>query len=124
MKRFLSGICVVIIMTFILCSCKSKEEKVIDHLNNLAEKVEKDSSGWDGDQWADALEELEKIHSDMSDCCFTSQQLQDLGEVEGKLMHVMITNGAESVGKGMNSFLEGAGSFVEGFQEGFREESE
>ena len=124
MKKYFPAICLIVIATLVLCYCKSKEEKVIDQLNNLVENVEKNSSDWDSDQWADAFEELEKIHSDMSDCDFTNQQLKELGEVEGRLTSVMITNGAESLGKSVGSFLKGAGSFVKGFQEGIQDGSE
>lgn len=121
MKKYFFTICLIVITSFVFCSCKSKEEKVIDQLNNLAEKVENNSSDWDSDQWVEAFEELEKIHSDMSDCDFSNQQLQELGEIEGRLTSVMITNGAATLGESIGSFMKGAGSFVKGFQEGLQE---
>ena len=124
MKRYFYSICIIVISACVFCSCKSREEKVLNQLNNLTEKVEKNSSDWNSDQWTDAFEELEKIHSEMSDCDFTNQQLQELGEVEGRLTSVMLSNGAESLGKSFGSFLKGAGSFVKGFQEGIQDGSE
>ena len=124
MKSYFSTICVIVITSLVFCSCKSREEKVLEQLNNLTEKVEKNSSDWNSDQWTDAFEELEKIHSEMSDCDFTNQQLQELGEVEGRLTSLMLSNGVESLGKGIGSFLKGAGSFVKGFQEGIQDGSE
>ena len=124
MKRYFSTNCVIVFTSLVFWYCKSREAKVLKQLNNLTEKVEKNSSDWNSDQWTDAFEELEKIHSEMSDCDFTNQQLQELGEVEGRLTSLMLSNGVESLGKGIGSFLKGAGSFVKGFQEGIQDGSE
>lgn len=124
MKKFLSVICLAIVFSISLSSCKSKEERVIDQLNTLTEKVEKNSSTWDGEQWEKAMEDLEKIHQQMGDCEFTDEQLRTLGEVEGRLTTVIVSEGAKSIGKSVGSFLKGAGSYLKGFQEGVEEGSE
>lgn len=124
MKRIFLTICVTLISSMILCSCKSKEEKVIDQLNNLVENVEKNSSDWDLNQWEKAFEEMEKIHQEMGDCNFSNSQLQELGEVEGRLTSIMISKGAATLGTDLSSFLEGAASFVQGYQEGVEEGNE
>ena len=118
MKKIVSVICLTIIFSLTLSSCKSKEEKVIDQLGALAEKVENNSADWDSEQWSDALEELEKIHEKMADCDFTTEQLRSLGEVEGRLTGIIMREGAKAVEKGLGSFMQGAGSFIKGFQEG------
>lgn len=118
MKKLLSFICVAMISTLVLCSCKSKEERVIDQLDNLAEKIEKNASDWDSEQWEDAFEEIQKIQKEISECKFSNEQLQTLGEVEGRLATAVLTYGAKAVGNEFGSFLQGAGSFVEGFKDG------
>lgn len=99
-------------------SCKPHEERVVDRLNNLAEKIQKNGEKWDYDQWLDALEELEDIHYDMEDCEFTPEQLRYLGRVEGKLTVIIRTEGSKKLGNSLVSFMEGAGAFMKGFQEG------
>ena len=101
-----------------LTSCKPHEERVMDRLDNLSEKIQKNGEKWDVDQWADALEELEDIHYDMEDCEFTPEQLRALGRVEGRLTVIIMTEGAKKLGEGLVSFMEGAGSFMKGYQEG------
>lgn len=114
----------IVILTVILLSalfmnaCKPHEERVMDRLDNLAEKVQKNGAKWNSDQWADALEELEDIHYDMEDCEFTPQQLRALGRVEGKLTVVIMTEGAKKLGQELVPFLEGAGAFMKGYSEG------
>lgn len=104
--------------TLFLGSCKAHEERVMDRLDNLAEKIQKNGEKWDADQWADALEELEDIHYDMEDCEFTPEQLRALGRVEGRLTMIIMTEGAKKLGEGLIPFIEGAGSFMKGYKEG------
>lgn len=124
MKKFLILVCAVVVFSFVFCSCQSKEQKVIDQLKSLTEKIEKNSSDWDSDQWTDALADLEKIHEEMKDCEFNNEQLQTLGEVEGRLTTVVMTEGAKAFGKNVGSFLQGAGSYIKGFKEGAAEGTE
>lgn len=115
-KKFLPAILTATLL--VLVSCKPHEERVIDRLNNLSEKVEKNGSRWDADDWADALEELEDIHYDMEDCEFTPDQLRALGRVEGRLTVIIMTEGAKALGDQLTNFIEGAGAFMKGYQEG------
>ena len=118
MKKKIFIIFETLFITFIMCSCKPHEERVMNRLDKLAEKVQKNGTKWDVDQWADALEELEDIHYDMEDCEFTPQQLRALGRVEGKLTVIIMTEGAKKLGKELVPFLEGAGAFMKGYSEG------
>lgn len=102
----------------ILPSCKPHEERVMDRLDRLSEDIQKNGSKWDADQWTDALEELDDIHYDMEDCEFTPEQLRALGRVEGRLTVVIMTEGAKKLGQELIPFLEGAGAFMKGYQEG------
>ena len=118
MKKNIFISSLILLVTFIFTSCKPHEERVMDRLDNLAEKVQKNGAKWNADQWADALEELEDIHYDMEDCEFTPQQLRALGRVEGKLTVIIMTEGAKKLGKELVPFLEGAGAFMKGYSEG------
>lgn len=121
MKRITIPLIISIVSLFGLSSCKPKEERVIDRINNLSEKIEKHGSSWDADDWADAMEELEDIHADIEDCDFTKEQLRKLGNVEGKLMGIIATEGAKSLKSTTEAFFEGAGSYIEGFKNGLQE---
>lgn len=124
MKKVFRLLVFSFLVSLVFSACKSKEEKVIGQLDNLAEQVEKKSENWDSEQWKKAFKEAEKIHSDMSECDFTDAQLQKLGEVKGRLTAVMIKNGVPAVGKGIGSFIEGAASFLDGFQDGVQNGAE
>lgn len=118
MKKNIFISSLILLVTFFFISCKPHEERVMDRLDNLAEKVQKNGAKWNADQWADALEELEDIDDDMEDCEFTPQQLRALGRVKGKLTVIIMTEGAKKLGKELVPFLEGAGAFMKGYSEG------
>ena len=101
-----------------LSSCKSREEKVISQLDNLAERIEKNGKDFDADDWAEALEDLEEIHENMEDCDFTKKELRVLGRKEGKLFAIITKEGAKAIGRGAADFLGQFGAFAKGFKEG------
>ena len=120
MKKILATVALSLIVTFVLTSCKSKEEKVIDQLNNLTVQIEKKSDKWNSEDWQNAFKKVEEIHNEMSECDFSNEQLQELGEVEGRLTSLILKNGLPALGGELGSMIDGAGSFVNGFQDGIK----
>lgn len=106
------------LISSILTSCKTREERVIQRLTALSEKIEKQGAGWDVDQWFDAFDEIEDIHYDIIEGEFTKEQLESLGEVEGRLTAIIITKGAKALNQSITEFMEGAGSYMKGFKQG------
>lgn len=106
------------LVTCVLTSCKTREERVILRLSTLSEKIEKHGAQWDADQWADALEEIEDIHYDIEDCDFTKEQLKSLGQVEGRLTATILNEGAKALNQSMSEFIDGAGAYMKGFMQG------
>ena len=72
-----------------LSSCQSREEKVISKLDSLSERIEKDGSIFDADDWEEAIEDFADIHEEMQDCQFTKEQLRELGKKEGKVSAIL-----------------------------------
>ena len=101
-----------------LSSCKSREEKVISQLDNLAERIEKHGKDFDAEDWEEALEDLEEIHENMEDCDFSKKELRELGRKEGKLFAIITREGAKALGRGAANFLGEFGAFAKGFKEG------
>ena len=108
----------MICASVLFSGCRPHEERVMDRLDRLSEKIQKNGEKWGVNEWADALEELEDIHFDMEDCEFTPEQLRALGRVEGKLTVIIMTEGAKKLGNELIPFLEGAGAFMKGYKEG------
>lgn len=115
MKRL--SLIISVIACFILCSCKTHEGRVLDRINNLTEKVEKNYNKWDVQQWQDALDELEDINHDMQDCEFSTDQKKEVEKAQGRLTAIIMTKGVEVLGEELTEFINGPGAFMDGFQQ-------
>ena len=104
-----------------LSSCQSREEKVISKLDSLSERIEKDGSNFDADDWEEAIEDFADIHKEMQDCEFTKEQLRELGKKEGKVSAILAKEGSKALGREFKNFLGNFGAFAKGFKEGAEE---
>ena len=122
MKRKTFFIAAILFGLLFLSSCKSREEQVINQLDDLSERVEKNSKKFDSDDWKNAIAEFEQIHNEMADCDFTKEELREIGRKEGKLAVILAKEGAKKVGSHLQEFMESIGSFSEGLKEGIESE--
>lgn len=111
------------LVTSALCltSCKSREEKVINKLDNLSERIERNGSKFDAEDWEEAIEDFADIHEEMQDCEFTKEQLRELGKKEGKVSAIIAKEGSKALGREFKNFLGNFGAFAKGFKEGAEE---
>ena len=122
MKRKVFFIAAILFGLLFISSCKSREDQVISQLDDLSERVEKNSKNFDSNDWKSALAEFEQIHKEMADCDFTKEELREIGRKEGKLALILAKEGAKTAGSHLHELMEGIGSFTEGFKEGFESE--
>lgn len=99
----------------LLSSCKTSEERALNRLEKLSEKIEKYGNQWDADDWADAFEEIQDIHYDLQDCDLNKAQAEELGRIEARLTATIITRGARAMQISAPKFLENGASFLYGF---------
>ena len=111
------------LVTSALCltSCKSREEKVINKLDNLSERIERNRSKFDAEDQEEAIEDFADIHEEMQDCEFTKEQLRELGKKEGKVSAIIAKEGSKALGREFKNFLGNFGAFAKGFKEGAEE---
>lgn len=108
----------IAIAIFTLASCQSREEKVISKLDSLSERIEKDGSNFDADDWEEAIKDYTKIHEEMQDCEFTKEQLHELGKKEGKVSIILAKECSKALGKDFMNYIGSFGAFAKGFKEG------
>ena len=83
-----------VVMPGLLClsSCKSREEKTIDRLENLSERVEENGDKFNVEEWNGIMKELEDISDDLDDCNFTSNQRKEVGRLQTRFYKSVLKN--------------------------------
>ena len=117
-KKVLLTLTVVMLGLFCLTSCQSKEERTINKLEQLSERIEKNGEDYDVEEWNGIMKELESIHEDIGECDLTSQQMKEVGRIEAKLYKTIMKNGSKLFSGALSSF----GSYAKGFKEGLMDE--
>lgn len=113
------GIATFAIMAlFGLSSCQTYEEKTLDKLTNLSERIEKEGPKYDANDWEEAFEELADIHEDIKDCEFTPEQLKEVGRTYGRLSAIIAKESAKALGGGISDAISRFSSFAKGYTEG------
>lgn len=102
-------------------SCQSKEERVINNLEKLADRINEDGEEFTDEDWEDAATELAKIQEEASDCNFDKEQSRQFGRAEAKVIKATVREGGKNIGRRLrDAFDQGAG-MLEGFAEGMSE---
>lgn len=102
-------------------SCQSKEERVINNLEKLADRINEDGEEFTDEDWEDAATELAKIQEEASDCNFDKEQSRQFGRAEAKVIKATVREGGKNIGRRLrDAFDQGAG-MLEGFAEGISE---
>lgn len=104
-----------------LSSCQTKEERVINKLESLAERIDCDGEKFEKEDWEVVLKEYQQLQTEAADCKFSSEQLQELGRVEGKLTAVITREGAKSLGRSVGDFLQNGSQVLQGVFDGMNE---
>lgn len=111
-------VAVFVMCLTVLASCKSKEENIISRLDRLYERIDKNGSEFESEDWEEAIEDFADIHEDMEDCDFTEEQLREIGKKEGKISVVLFREGTKALGGQVKNLLGKFGAFASGFVEG------
>lgn len=102
-------------------SCKSKEEKCIDDLRAIVEKVESNGENMSEEEWTAVLEDYEAITNDASECQFTDEQIKEVAKLEGQFMAKSGKAYMKQVGGKVKDALKQAGDALGGFVDGLNE---
>lgn len=105
-----------------ISSCQSQEEKAIDKLDTLVERVEKNGNDYSADDWKAVVKDLEAINKEMENYDYSKEELKEIGRKEGRIMVMMTQEAAKYLKNNYQSILEGVGSFAKGIKEGVESE--
>ena len=104
-----------------MTSCQTKEEKVINKLNALAERVENKADSFTESQWENIYNEFESLQTQTKDCDFTAEQMKEVAKAEAELTAAIAKQKAKELGNGINDLINEGKSALEGVLEGLNE---
>lgn len=104
-----------------LSSCKSKEEKCIDDLRDIVERVESKGEDMTDEEWTAVLAEYETVTNNAKDCEFTDEQIKEVANLEGQFVAKSSKAYMKQVGGKVKDALKQAGDALGGFVEGLNE---
>lgn len=113
-KNVLLIMAVAMLGLFNLTSCQSREEKTINRLESLSERIEKNGDKYDVEEWNGVMKELEAISDDIDDCDFTSKQMEEVGRLHAKFYKTVMKNAPKLFSGALSTF----GSYAKGLKEG------
>ena len=114
MKKAIKVLALCLLVAF-MTSCQTKEEKVINKMQALAERVENQSESFTDSQWENIYSEYESLQTQAKECDFTVEQLKEVAAVEAELTAAIAKQKAKEVINEGKNVLEGV---VDGIKEG------
>ena len=119
-KKAIKVLTLCLLVAF-LTSCQTKEEKVINKLNALAERVENKADSFTESQWENIYNEFESLQTQTKDCDFTAEQMKEVAKAEAELTAAIAKQKAKELGNGINDIINEGKSALEGVLEGLNE---
>ena len=126
MKHFLRALLVAFLTIVLFGSCKSKEERVLDQLQGMSERIEKKGDSMSSEDWEKLYKEYSDIHAKIvnEEYDFTDEQMRELGRVEGKLGKAFVKHSMSDFGKATEDIIKKGSEFLKGVLESDEEKDQ
>ena len=120
MKKALKVLALCLLL-FTMAACQTKEERVINKTNRMAEAVEQKSDTYTDAQWDKLISDFENLQKQAAECDFNKDQLKEFAKAEAKLTAAIAKHGAKKLGDKLNDLLDEGKEVVDGILEGLKE---
>ena len=120
MKKAIKVLTLCLLVAF-MTSCQTKEEKVINKMKALAERVESKADSFTESQWESIYNEFESLQTQTKDCDFTVEQLKEVAKAEAELTAAIAKQKAKELGTDINNAINEGKSALEGVFDGIKE---
>jgi len=119
MKHYIRTFLFALMAVMILGSCKSKEEKALDQLQNMTEKIQKNGDNFTQEDWKKLYEEYSALHNKILNekYNFTDEQMRELGKAEGTLGKAFAKQSMSEFGKAAEEFIRKGTELIKGLGE-------
>ncbi len=116
MKHYLHILLVALMAIMLLSSCMSKEERALDRLQTMVEKIEKNGDSLTSEQWEQLYKDYSDLHAKIvsDDYHFTDEQTRELGRLDGKLGKAFVKHSMNDFGKAAGDFIKKGSEFLKG----------
>ena len=120
MKKAIKVLALCLLVAF-MTSCQTKEEKVINKLKALAERVESKADSFTESQWENIYNEFESLQTQTKDCDFTAEQLKEVAKAEAELTAAIAKQKAKEVGNDIKDAINEGKEVLNGIFDGIKE---
>ena len=120
MKNVLKALTLCLFVAF-LTSCQTKEEKVINKMNALAERIENQTDSFTEEQWDAINDEFEALQDVAKECKFTTEQKTAYAKAETEVSAAIIKQRAKEVTSDIKDAVEEGKEVLNGIFNGIKE---
>ena len=120
MKKAIQILTLCLLVAF-MTSCQTKEEKVINKLQALAERVESKADSFTDSQWESIYSEFESLQTQTKECDFTTEQLKEVAKAEAELTAAIAKQKAKEVGNDIKDAINEGKEVLNGIFDGIKE---
>lgn len=104
-----------------MTSCQTKEERVINRMNELADRIENQTGSFTDEEWESINSDFEMLKAQAQECNFTSEQRTAYTKAETEVTTAIIKQRATEVGNGIKDAIDQGKDMFNGIIDGIKE---
>ena len=120
MKKVLKALALCLLVVF-MASCQTKENKVINKINALTERIEKQTDPFTETEWNAINSEVEAINQMAENCKFDADQQASFAKAQAELTAAIAKQRAKEAANGIQEAIEEGKEVIEGVIDGIKE---
>ncbi len=120
MKKVLKALALCLLVVF-MASCQTKENKVINKINALTERIENKTDSFTEAEWNAINSEVEAINQMAENCQFDADQKVAFAKAQAELTAAIAKKRASEAVDGIQDAIEEGKEVIEGVIDGIKE---
>lgn len=120
LKKAIKVLSLCLLVAF-MTSCQTKEEKVINRMNALAERIENQTESFTDEEWDVINSDFEMLKAQAEECNFTSEQRTAYAKAEAEVTAAILKQRAKEVGNGIREAFDQGKDMFNGIIDGIKE---
>jgi PBP1b-binding outer membrane lipoprotein LpoB len=120
MKNVLKALTLCLFVAF-MTSCQTKEERVINRMNALADRIENQTESFTDEEWEVINSDFEMLKAQAQECNFTSEQRTAYTKAETEVTTAILKQRATEVGNDFKNAIDQGKDMFNGIIDGIKE---